>query len=197
MPNNNDRSLPSRIDDSNRSVKLHDNGLRAGNLIDHAISRLDANQVQALGLEAGKEAIRLQGRQQQQNIDYVTGKKVVEDHIDTWDALNKNGRTTRQSVTTDIETGAGRMRIESKSGATCFVATAAYGDSHHPEVVFLRWYRDSILVNSTAGRAFIRLYWYVGPHLAKLVSPFPLVRRVVRNGISKLVTLLKSRYASH
>lgn len=197
MPNNNDRTLPTRIDDRKRSVELHDNGLRAGNLIDQAISRLDDKQVQALGLEAGKEAVRLQGRQQQQNIDYVTGKKVVEDHIDTWDALNKNGRTTRQSVTTDIETGAGRMRIESKSGATCFVATAAYGDWRHPEVEFLRWYRDNVLAKSTVGRTFIRVYWAVGPQLAKLVSPFPLVRRVVRSGLSRLVQVLRSRYGGH
>lgn len=195
MSNNDDRTLPTRVDDDRRSVKLHDNGLRAGNLIDQALSRLDDSQVKALGLEAGKEAIRLQGRQQQQNIDYVTGKKVVEDHIDTWDALNKNGRTTRQSVTTDIETGAGRMRIESKSGATCFVATAAYGDWRHPEVEFLRWYRDNILVKSTAGRTFIRFYWQVGPHLAKVVSPHPRVRKAVRSTLSRFVHVLQSRYA--
>ncbi len=197
MPNDKDRTLPTRIDDRNRSVQLHDNGLRAGNLIDQAISHLDSSQIKALGAEAAKEAIRLQGRQQQQNIDYVTGKKVVEDHIDAWDALNKTGRTTRQSVTTDIETGAGRIRIESKSGATCFVATAAYGDWHHPEVEFLRWYRDRILANSAAGRTFIRVYWHIGPHLAKLVSPFPPVRRIVRSGLSRLVQFLQSRYVSH
>jgi hypothetical protein len=196
MPTKNDHNLPTRIDDRKRSVELHDNGLSAGNLIDHALSRLDSKQVQALGLEAGKEVVRMQGRQQQQNIDYVTGKKVVEDHIDTWDALNKTGRTTRQSVTTDIETGAGRMRIESKSGATCFVATAAYEDWRHPDVEFLRWYRDSILVESIAGKTFIRIYWYIGPHLAKLVTPLPVVRKVVRYGISRLVRVLQSRYLS-
>lgn len=190
---NDDRNLPARGDER-RPATLHDNGLRAGNLIDQAISRLDDDQVKALGVKAAEAALELQKRQTQQNIDYTTGKKVVEDHVDTWDALNKNGRTTRQSVTTDVETGAGRMRLESKSGATCFVATAAYGDWHHPEVVFLRWYRDNILVNSTTGWIFARVYWRVGPYLAKVVGPVPPLRRFTRAVLSRLVRTLQARH---
>lgn len=197
MANDNDRNTPVRYGGDRRLVAPHDNGLRSSNLIDTAISRLDENQVKALGVKAAEAALDLQNRQAEQNIDYVTGKKVVEDHVETWEALSKQGRTTRQTVTTDVETGAGRMRIESKSGATCFVATAAYGDSYHPEVNFLRWYRDHVLVNSTAGRAFVRVYWYVGPLLAKLVAPFPLVRRMTRSLLSSLVTVLRKRQKRH
>jgi len=189
----NKQNLPS-TNRNKGSVELHDNGLRAGNLIDQALSRLDSSQVQPLGVKAAEEALKLQARQAQQNIDYVTGKKVVEDHIQTWDALNKSGKTTRQSVTTDVETGAGKMRIESKSGATCFVATAAYGDWQHPDVEFLRWYRDNILSKSAIGRAFTRFYWKVGPHMAELVKPSPFLRQTARAGLGKLVAHLKFRY---
>lgn len=189
----NKNNLPSTSRNKG-SVELHDNGLRAGNLIDQALSRLDPDQVRALGVKAGEEALKLQARQAQQNIDYVTGKKVVEDHIQTWDALNKSGKTTRQSVTTDVETGAGKMRIESKSGATCFVATAAYGDWQHPDVEFLRWYRDNVLMCSGIGRTFTRFYWKVGPRLAVVVKPSPFLRKTVRAGLGKLVAYLKYRY---
>jgi hypothetical protein len=189
-----DRNLPASSDDSRRSVKLHDNGLRAGSIIDGAISRLDENQVKALGVKAAEAAIELNKRQTEQNIDYVSGKKAVEDHVDTWDALSKNGRTTRQSVTTDVNIGAGRMRIESKSGATCFVATAAYGDWRHPDVEFLRWYRDNVLSSSRGGRAFTRTYWVVGPHLAKLVAPHPRIRVAARAALGRLVRALRARY---
>lgn len=189
-----DRNLPAASDDSRRSVKLHDNGLRAGSIIDGAISRLDENQVKALGVKAAEAAIELNKRQAEQNIDYVSGKKAVEDHVDTWDALNKNGRTTRQSVTTDVNIGAGRMRIESKSGATCFVATAAYGDWRHPDVEFLRWYRDNVLSSSRGGRTFTRTYWVVGPHLAKLVAPHPRIRAAARAVLGRLVCALRAQY---
>ena len=189
-----DRNLPVQTDEGKRSVQLHDNGLRAGNLISGAISRLDDDQVKALGVKAAEAAIDLEKRQTQQNIDYVGGKKVVEDHVEAWDALNKNGRTTRQSVTTDVNIGAGRMRIESKSGATCFVATAAYGDWRHPDVEFLRWYRDHVLRKSRPGRAFARCYWIIGPHMAKLVAPHPKVRGAVRGALARLVQLLRRKY---
>lgn len=191
-----DRNLPARTDDK-RSVRLHDNGLRSGNLIDQAISRLDEDQIKALGVKAGEEALRLQARQTQQNIDYTTSKKVIEDHIDTFGMLEKGGRTTRQSVRTEVNTGAGKTTIESKSGATCFVATAAYGDWHHPEVVFLRWYRDNVLVKSAAGRAFTKFYWHVGPHMAKLVAPNPRVRSLTRGALSRLIHAIRSRHTGY
>jgi hypothetical protein len=185
--------FPVRTGGNNRSMRLHDNGLNAGNLIDSAISRLDESQIKALGQKAAEVALDLQRRKTEQNIDYVSGKKAVEDHIDTWDALNKTGKTTRQSVTTDVNIGAGRMRIESKSGATCFVASAAYGDWRHPDVEFLRWYRDNILANLIVGRAFIRFYWIVGPHLARAISPHEKVRSVVRELLTRLVRSLRNR----
>lgn len=57
----------------------------------------------------------------------------------------------------------------STAGGSCFVATAAYGDRLHPNVVTLRRFRDQVLVRYRAGRAFIHLYWLVGPQLAKFV----------------------------
>ncbi|WP_458232257.1 CFI-box-CTERM domain-containing protein [Roseateles sp. P5_E8] len=192
-----DRNLPAPSEGSRRSPTLHDNGLRAGNLIDTAISRLDDEQVRALGVKAGEAALELQKRQAQHNIDYVAGRKVVEDHIDTWDALNKQGKTTRQSVTTDVNVGAGRMSIESKSGATCFVATAAYGDWRHPDVEYLRWFRDNVLIESFFGRAFTKTYWIVGPQFAKLVAPFPAVRAAARGVLGALVRSLRNRYGDH
>jgi hypothetical protein len=57
------------------------------------------------------------------------------------------------------------------SGGGCFVATAAYGDRQHPDVVDLRRLRDEILVGCAAGRTFIRIYRAIGPRLARVVEP--------------------------
>ena len=56
------------------------------------------------------------------------------------------------------------------SSSGCFVATAAYGDRLHPEVVALRRWRDERLVRHAAGRAFIRAYGIVGPRRARVVA---------------------------
>lgn len=59
---------------------------------------------------------------------------------------------------------------QSSSGGSCFVATAAYGNRLHPDVVALRGFRDQVLVRHRSGRTFIRLYWIVGPQMAKAVK---------------------------
>lgn len=68
----------------------------------------------------------------------------------------------------------------STAGGSCFVATAAYGDRLHPDVVTLRRFRDQVLVRYPAGRAFIRFYWIVGPQLAKFVQSDRFSGRIAR-----------------
>ena len=56
---------------------------------------------------------------------------------------------------------------------SCFVATAAYADPSHPDVRDLRRLRDEHLVRWRAGRAFVRVYWVIGPRLANHVRDRP------------------------
>lgn len=79
-------------------------------------------------------------------------------------------------------------------GGGCFVATCAYGDRTHPDVAFLQSWRDLVLVDHRAGRAFIRIYWVVGPVLARLLAPFPRGRAVVRWLLGRLVRALAAAY---
>ena len=74
------------------------------------------------------------------------------------------------------------------SGGACFVATAAYGDRMHPDVVTLRRYRDRVLVKYPTGRAFIRLYWRVGPVMAKRVVPTGASGRMARVALRPIVS---------
>jgi len=79
---------------------------------------------------------------------------------------------------------------DSGNGA-CFVATAAWGDRMHPEVVWLRTWRDKVLVKSHAGRGFIRLYWIIGPRLARHVQPDRLSGRVARHILRGVIAVLR------
>lgn len=76
------------------------------------------------------------------------------------------------------------------SGGGCFVATAAYGDRSHPDVIALRRFRDEVLVRHKAGRAFVRVYWVIGPVMAKRISHDGVVGRALRRGLSSLVKRL-------
>ncbi len=76
------------------------------------------------------------------------------------------------------------------ASASCFVATAAYGDPIHSDVVCLRLWRDAVLTETPAGRAFVAFYWIVGPHLARLVRPGSPIGRGVRWLIARIVRYL-------
>lgn len=76
------------------------------------------------------------------------------------------------------------------SGGGCFVATAAYGNRSHPDVVALRRFRDDTLIRYRAGRAFIRAYWVAGPLLAKRVRAGGVTGSAVRATLSALVRRL-------
>lgn len=184
-----DKKLPSHT--TSNQVQLHDSGLRAGSLVEQAIKELNPEQASNLRAKAGEEALRLEVKNREQNMDYGIGRQVTMDHIDAFRMLDKSGKLTRQSVVTDIKTGAGNMRIESKSGATCFVASVAYDDPNHPDVMFLRFFRDESLGRHEIGKTFIKWYWRNGPKLARLVSKSRVLRGVSRAHIAGIVILIK------
>ncbi|MCC1482847.1 calcium-binding protein [Roseibaca sp. Y0-43] len=81
---------------------------------------------------------------------------------------------------------------EAQSGSSsCFVATAAYQDPWHPEVVYLRRFRDEWLVERIWGRAFIDFYWRVGPVLAIPVRKSTILQELSKGLIRILIRLFK------
>ncbi|MGD2272708.1 MAG: prepilin-type N-terminal cleavage/methylation domain-containing protein, partial [Desulfobacterales bacterium] len=55
----------------------------------------------------------------------------------------------------------------------CFVATAAYGQPHHPMVVLLRQFRDRYLATWNGGRLVVNAYYRWGPKLAATIKNRP------------------------
>jgi hypothetical protein len=71
----------------------------------------------------------------------------------------------------------------------CFVATAAYGSPLADQVSVLRALRDRHLANHALGRAFIRLYYALGPSLAAPVRDHAWLASVVRAMLTPVVKL--------
>jgi len=176
---------------SKTPVQLYGNGLSSGSLIEQAVRGLSEEQAKNLMVVAAEKVLDLEVKAREQLIDHEFGRKSAEDHVELFNNLDKQGKMTRQHIVSDIKTGAGNMRIESKSGATCFVASVAYDDPNHPDVMLLRWYRDNMLCYSTLGRRFIDWYWRCGPKLAKVVGRSLILRRGTRFGIAQIVRLLR------
>jgi ribosomal protein L7/L12 len=84
-----------------------------------------------------------------------------------------------------------RGDIAAKSG--CFIATAAFGAEDAPEVLALRRFRDSVLVQSNVGQRFIRGYYCWSPPLAAWLTHHPTLCRLVCATLRPVVSIVNSR----
>lgn len=190
-----DRKLPSKLTRQDERA-LQNSGSGSGRILDLAMANLSESEKRALVAKAMDARLDLEVDSQRRDNKYYEARRSTDDHIEAFRILDKSGKLTTHKIVSDLETGAGSMRIESKSGATCFVASAAYDDPNHPDVMFLRDFRDTKLKTTRMGRAFIATYWMIGPVLAKPVARYPALRRVARKGIERIVQGLRRAWTA-
>lgn len=84
--------------------------------------------------------------------------------------------------------------LTEKQNPSCFVATATYNNPMHPDVIYLRYFRDYYLSKTLFGQLFIKFYYLVGPYLAVLPKRFSVIKKISRSLIEKIVGILKQHY---
>jgi C1A family cysteine protease len=65
-------------------------------------------------------------------------------------------------------------------GGGCFIATAAFGSPMEKHVQILRDFRDRVLLNSSAGKAFVQFYYRTSPAIADKIAPSEGLRFITR-----------------
>ncbi len=71
----------------------------------------------------------------------------------------------------------------------CFIATCVYENFDHPNVVYLRLFRDLELARYGFGRRFIAFYYAKGPILARRLAPHPRAKAMIRALLGSFITL--------
>ncbi|KKS42388.1 MAG: hypothetical protein UV05_C0045G0008, partial [candidate division CPR1 bacterium GW2011_GWA2_42_17] len=79
----------------------------------------------------------------------------------------------------------------SSGGGGCFIATAAYGTPFAEEVRYLSKFRDRYLLTNRLGRSMVRIYWKIGPKMAKYIEKKERVKKVARGILGPLVWIAK------
>lgn len=72
------------------------------------------------------------------------------------------------------------LKRSKSSIGKCFIATAAFKDADHPVVLDFRNFRDTTLLHSPYGRAFITIYYKLSPPLAALISRLSFLQDMTR-----------------
>jgi hypothetical protein len=73
----------------------------------------------------------------------------------------------------------------------CYIATMAYGDYEHPQVLKLRTFRDEFLRKSYLGRKFIKLYYKYSPLLVEKLKDKPKTNDIIRTLLDKLIKIIR------
>jgi hypothetical protein len=79
----------------------------------------------------------------------------------------------------------------SRAVVRCFIATAAYGGGHAPEVTVLREFRDRYLLTNGPGQAFVEWYYRVSPPVAAFIAERESLKTAVRCSLTPVVYAVK------
>jgi hypothetical protein len=80
-------------------------------------------------------------------------------------------------------------------GGPCFIATAAYGTPMASEIDTLRGVRDTYLLDSALGTAFVDTYYRLSPAVADVVAQSPFLASAVRIALLPVIFLGKMALA--
>lgn len=97
---------------------------------------------------------------------------------------NKNSLSNLKSQLSKTNTG-------SSGGGGCYIATMAYGDHNHPQVMILRQFRDNVLAKSAFGKCFIKTYYHYSPKLVEKLKNSKLVNSIIRKTLNQIIKLIK------
>lgn len=105
---------------------------------------------------------------------------------------NRNSLSNLKTQLAAVNTGGGRSSSGGSSGSSgCYIATMAYGDYDHPQVMILRQFRDEVLDKSAFGKWFIKTYYHYSPRLVERLKNQRNVNIIIRKALNQFIKLIK------
>lgn len=107
-------------------------------------------------------------------------------YLNYWEVTTKpmSSRTSSSSAKTST----------SNSGTSgCYIATMAYGNYDHAQVMELRRFRDEFLSKSTLGLYFIKLYYKYSPILVEIVIDKPKIKKFIRRILDQFINIIRKQ----
>ncbi len=124
------------------------------------------------------------------NMATADGQDLV---VNAAESYTVNGRTINVAdkgivlqLTIDSILSGDNTENEATVSSFCFIATASYGHGSS-EVGLLCDFRDSVLMQSAPGRAFVKAYYTVSPPIAKVIAGSEPLKAAVRTMLKPLV----------
>lgn len=107
---------------------------------------------------------------------------------------NRNSLSSLKTQLANVNTGSSRSTSSSSSSGSsggCYIATMAYGNYDHPQVMILRQFRDDVLSKSQFGKWFIRTYYFYSPKLVEKLKNKKTINTLIRRGLNQIIKFIK------
>ena len=107
---------------------------------------------------------------------------------------NRNSLSSLRTQLANVNTGSSRSTSSSSSSGSsggCYIATMAYGNYDHPQVMILRQFRDDVLSKSQFGKWFIKTYYFYSPKLVEKLKNKTTVNSLIRRGLNQIIKFIK------
>jgi hypothetical protein len=104
---------------------------------------------------------------------------------------NRTSLSNLKTQLAAVNTGGVRSSGGGSGSSGCYIATMAYGDYDHPQVMILRQFRDEVLDKSTFGKWFIRTYYRYSPKLVEKLKNQRTVNSIIRKALNQFIKLIK------
>ena len=80
-----------------------------------------------------------------------------------------------------------------KSSGSCFIATAAYSTSTHPDLDTFRNFRDQKLLTNPVGKRLVSLYYQISPSIAQYMERQPTIKSFARQQLERLAQWMRNQ----
>ena len=80
-----------------------------------------------------------------------------------------------------------------EKSSSCFIATAAYSTSTHPDIDTFRNFRDKKLLTNPFGQGLVSIYYNISPSIANYVKRHPVIKSFLRQQLERLAEWMRTR----
>lgn len=105
-------------------------------------------------------------------------------------SFNSN-RSSLQSLKTQLGNVGGGGRTGGGDNSGCYIATMAYGDYDHPQVIELRRFRDEVLLKSRLGTYCVDFYYWISPKMVEVFKNKKNINSTIRGILNIIIKFIK------